>query len=278
MATYLSARVRRRLATGGVAVLILAAAVACGDSGGGETTAPAATPTTDVAKAQTAAFCTANLDLSMATSGPPPGVDFETATPEQIQAALKEYAVTLEPTLAKVAQSAPPAIRQDTDALIRMAKQGLEGDQSVFESPEFVATEGRVDGFLLQECGWEQTAVTATDHEYAGAPSTLPAATRAFTLSNEGEEIHELAVVRINDGVTLTIDEVLALPMEQAMQMVTPAASAFAGPGGSDTTFAELTPGRYGLLCFIPEGSVPPAEGEGPPHFTLGMKAEFTVA
>ena len=73
------------------------------------------------------------------------------------------------------------------------------------------------------------------------------------------------------------LQELLALPEEQALQKVVPAGTAFASPAGSDTAFVRLTPGRYGVVCFIPEGTRPPAEGSGPPHFTLGMKGELTV-
>jgi hypothetical protein len=35
--------------------------------------------------------------------------------------------------------------------------------------------------------------------------------------------------------------------------------------------------GRYGAACFIPQGTTHSTEGSGPPHFTLGMFAEFTA-
>ena len=53
--------------------------------------------------------------------------------------------------------------------------------------------------------------------------------------------------------------------------------AAFAAPDESDTTFMRLEAGRYGGACFIPQGTTHDTEGSGPPHFTLGMFAEFTV-
>ena len=43
--------------------------------------------------------------------------------------------------------------------------------------------------------------------------------------------------------------------------------------------FTDLQPGEYIALCFIPEGSKDEnTEGQGPPHFTKGMRMEFSVA
>lgn len=44
---------------------------------------------------------------------------------------------------------------------------------------------------------------------------------------------------------------------------------------------ADFEPGDYAALCFIPTGSTmansDEPDGDGPPHFTQGMKTEFTV-
>ena len=46
---------------------------------------------------------------------------------------------------------------------------------------------------------------------------------------------------------------------------------------GADAKMAipELEPGRYALICFLPDQSAPGREG--PPHFALGMVSEFEV-
>ena len=46
---------------------------------------------------------------------------------------------------------------------------------------------------------------------------------------------------------------------------------------GADLKMAipKLEPGRYALVCHLPDQSVP--GGEGPPHFVLGMISEFIV-
>jgi hypothetical protein len=46
----------------------------------------------------------------------------------------------------------------------------------------------------------------------------------------------------------------------------------FAEPGREGAKVkAQLEPGRYALVCFLP------VAGSGPPHFTRGMLREFTV-
>ena len=47
-------------------------------------------------------------------------------------------------------------------------------------------------------------------------------------------------------------------------------------PGaGAKMAVPELEAGRYALICFLPDTSVPGEEK--PPHFALGMVSEFTV-
>ncbi|GAA3225915.1 hypothetical protein GCM10017691_15090 [Pseudonocardia petroleophila] len=250
---------------------------ACGGAPAAPSAEPGAAATAD-GSAPVAAFCESVVDFEGASSAGPP-VDFATATPEEIQAALAQFGTTLQPFLAAIDSAAPEAVAADTATLTGLTRQALStGDDTVFESPEFTAAEDRVDTYMLAECGYEQVEITAADFEYQGLPESLPAGVTAITLVNEGEEQHEVGIVRINDGVTLTVEEILALPEEEGMAAVTFAGAAYAEPGGTDTSFIRLAePGRYGVACFIPEGSTAGAEGTGAPHFTLGMLGDFTV-
>ena len=105
-------------------------------------------------------------------------------------------------------------------------------------------------------------------------------------LSNEGEEFHEAQVFRIHDDVDLSMEEILALPEGKAETMADRVGGAFAEPDAGGDTTLTLEPGRYVMVCFLPEGYTPEAaeeaeesgtEPEGAPHFTLGMASEFTV-
>ncbi len=82
-----------------------------------------------------------------------------------------------------------------------------------------------------------------------------------------------MVVFRKADGVTLPWEELLELPDEEAEEKAQFVTAAFAPPGEGSSTLAELEPGVYAMVCFIPVGG-----GEdGPPHFTEGMLEEFSV-
>lgn len=147
-------------------------------------------------------------------------------------------------------------------------------------SDEFVADSAVIDSYVIAECDVTASSVTAIDYAFNADLDSLEPGQVAFEFENAGTELHEMALIRINDGVTQTIDELLALPEEEAMALTTFAGVSFAAPGDGSTMFAELDAGRYVIICFIPQGttSFDQAEGgDGPPHFTLGMVKEFTV-
>jgi hypothetical protein len=91
-------------------------------------------------------------------------------------------------------------------------------------------------------------------------------------VTNQGTQPHELVVVRLSPGATV----------HDAIASFDPGAS---GPPkgvlvggitgiekGERVSFTgEFEPGRYGLICFIPD------KATGRPHFLHGMTSEFTV-
>jgi hypothetical protein len=158
-----------------------------------------------------------------------------------------------------------------------------------------------------------QVTVTAYEYAFGDLPSSVPAGT-SLALTNTGAEVHELIVARKNDGVAESWDVLLALPEEEAMQKVTTIGPLFAAPGEAAaigigpagpepmTALTVEQEGEYIALCFIPQGmtelpdfgaeaeappegptssgapaSTEPAAPQGPPHFVLGMRQEFTV-
>jgi plastocyanin len=95
-------------------------------------------------------------------------------------------------------------------------------------------------------------------------------ATIAFT--NAGAEVHEVAIVRLNEGVSIQ-DYLGALTAETPEG---PPPGIFVGgvqginPGESQTATLTFEKGSYGLLCFF-------ANAEGVPHFALGMVGQINV-
>ena len=245
---------------------------------------PTGAPETTAAstEADAAAFCDAALDAE-GTAMQGPAVDFETATPEEIAAATEEFATVLEPKLDAALATAPDEIASDVETLVGLVREGLETGDDTSSDPEYLAADESIDVFVADSCGYDTIDVSAVEYAFENLPSTLPAGRTAFAFTNEGEEIHEMVLFRINDDVTETIEELLALPEEEALAKVEFVGVTFSAQGGTDTETIELTPGRYGAVCFIPVGTMDMTalqseeEPSGPPHFTAGMQAEFTV-
>jgi len=104
-----------------------------------------------------------------------------------------------------------------------------------------------------------------------------------ITFDNKGAELHEVLLMRVNDGVDLGAHEILELPDDEAMSKATPVAAAFSARGELGHTVTDLEPGRYIAVCFIPVGMTPASmesgeEPQGEPHFMHGMMQEFEVA
>jgi hypothetical protein len=132
--------------------------------------------------------------------------------------------------------------------------------------------------------------VVGRDYAYEGVEASYDGPA-TFAFRNEGEEIHEMVVVRKNDGVTESFEELLALPEDQSLAKVSIVGVAMAAQGETAPDFVTADqPGEYLMVCFIPQGTTaipsqapdasgpPEGLGDGPPHFTLGMQQTFTIA
>lgn len=131
----------------------------------------------------------------------------------------------------------------------------------------------------------DAVTITAVEYEFQGVPATTEAGT-SFALTNGGEELHELVLVRKNDDVTESFEEILQLPDDEAFQKVGVVGQLMAEPGtDAEGTLTAEEPGDYLMICFVPVGMTELPEASGPdasipagePHFTRGMLGEFTV-
>ena len=109
---------------------------------------------------------------------------------------------------------------------------------------------------MKANCGYAELDVVASEYHFEGLPSELPAGPTIITLDNVGEQVHEIYIGRINDDVTLTVEELAELPEDQLHgPMVTPTAFASTFPEATSYGAADLTSGRYIAMCFLPEGA-----------------------
>lgn len=174
--------------------------------------------------------------------------------------------------LDQLAASAPDDIASDSRTVATLLKKRGE---DAFESPKFRRASAAVDAYVAASCGFTAINVAAVDYQFLGVPASVPAGNATITLSNDApKEEHEAIVVRVNDDVTMTAEELLALPEKKAEKLVTFKGATFAPPGETGTTVTSLEPGRYVMVCFVPVGG----KKKGAPHFTKGMVTEFQVA
>jgi plastocyanin len=112
--------------------------------------------------------------------------------------------------------------------------------------------------------------------DFAFLTADLAAGTRTIHVVNDGPQIHEIQLVRLNDGTT----------SQQFLAGLAPGAAGAAGPppgvflggpgalstGEGDYWTVTLTPGKYLFLCFVPDAVT------GAPHFAMGMVREVIVS
>lgn len=239
---------RRVLAALLVVPLLLTAA--CGDDDDDS----AGTTTTAAGDGEQAAgdFCTGYMEL---LAGDP--------SPEQIRA---------------VADQAPEGGREPLEAI---AAGFEEQGEDFFESEEFQAAFAEIGRVAGEECADQTIAVTAVEYAFEGMPSEVPAGVVNVEFSNNGNEFHEMVVFRKPEGTTQSFDEIFEMGEEESEGLIEEKGGTFAPPGGEAGGLFQLDqPGEYIAVCFIPVGSTPdaPDGGSGPPHYTQGMRAEFTVS
>jgi hypothetical protein len=113
---------------------------------------------------------------------------------------------------------------------------------------------------------------TAKDYSFEG-PKTAPAGLTELQLTNRGLEDHQLGLFRLHDGVDAAT--VLGAVGKSGLDAAMPFGEFVAGPNGtapstSTAVVAELEPGKYLVLCGIPDA-------HGVPHVMKGMLTDLTV-
>lgn len=116
--------------------------------------------------------------------------------------------------------------------------------------------------------------VTLQLFDYGFRLSTpLTAGTHTIRVTNIGTLEHEAVMVKLAPGKTM---QDFAAWFDHGMKGPSPAAPAPGmaglGKGRTGTFTTTLTPGNYGLVCWIPDTK------DGKPHSMRGMVQEFTVA
>ena len=181
---------------------------------------------------------------------------------------------------------------------------GSDSDDAVTTEPDVsapVATEASADTAAPVDVSGptETVEIVADDYAFPNVPASVAPGTKLSLTNSSIAELHEMVVFRIPDTETRSMEELVALPEAEQDAIFgggPPAIVQLAMPGSDepipavgDGTLTE--PGRYAMVCFIPQGvdpqaymdaaessgDGPPDVAGGPPHVALGMYAELTV-
>lgn len=220
---------------------------------------------------------------------PEPDIDFESLSEDEQKEEAKKFAGGELLDLAKkIEGEAPAEIEADIAVLVGAVEEIAEtGNFEAFETPEVEEAGDNAHAFDLANCGWESSDVTASEYKFEGVAAEYEAGPTSFEFANDGKELHEFILLKKKADTEESFDELLELPEEEAREKVDEVGNVFSEPGDGDYFVADLEEGEYVALCFIPTGLTPEAakaaeeggeEPQGPPHFTQGMKAEFTVS
>jgi hypothetical protein len=279
-----------KLLLAGVASATLAIGASAAVSASTDTTEPTDDTTAHTEAGHTMDTTAASLAVDGSAEASSPEAETFCAAAIAVEAALgSEDEAAIGPAVEAITAAAEPVGMAETVGAALAAEPG---------SPEFGEPYAAIIDYMKANCGFAEVHAIASEYEFEGIPAEIPAGPAIISLENAGEQMHEIAIMRINDDVTLSIEELLALPEEESEGMATQAAFAFAMPGTTGYTTSDLTPGRYVALCFFPEGMTPEVFAQleeagvdgpedtipagldielGPPHFTKGMVHEFTV-
>ena len=88
-----------------------------------------------------------------------------------------------------------------------------------------------VGDYMADNCGYQVIDVTATDDAFDGIPADAEAGKTLIRITNDGTEYHEVALQRVHDGETRSVEEILALPEEEGGDLLDYLGNAFAPPG-----------------------------------------------
>ncbi|MGH9210973.1 MAG: hypothetical protein ACRD2C_09865 [Acidimicrobiales bacterium] len=184
---------------------------------------------------------------------------------------------------------------------------GLRGGQSDEEDARLGERAAEISqairdthAYNVDTCRWRRVDVEVGDDYFAGMPETIEDGLVSFEFANRGAKPHEMNVQRLHRGVEL--DDLMAQAADDDVERLAEAdateeevdqvdfrsgatthlGESFAPAGKDDYLVLDLTPGRYVLICFVPDGTIYEGEmneslGDGPAHAFNGMVVPFEV-
>lgn len=119
--------------------------------------------------------------------------------------------------------------------------------------------------------------LTLADYKFETTGPLTTAGTHTFKVTNAGPQVHEVEIIRFSPGKTMKdLGEFMAAAMGPNPPAGPPPADLIGGLSAGQPKqvayfTANLTPGKYAMLCFISDAK------DGKPHMEHGMVREFEV-
>ncbi|CAN5812228.1 hypothetical protein BH23ACT12_BH23ACT12_13440 [soil metagenome] len=139
--------------------------------------------------------------------------------------------------------------------------------------------------------GGGRVDLTAREYAFQGLPATVDPGDVTFSIDNQGSEVHELHLFKLEEDVN-AFSELVDKSQDEAQDQMSSVGMAVADPGDTESFDAELSAGRYAAVCLIPVGTIPEDghsdrdmqvmedtvfDPNADTHMRRGMFAEFTV-
>jgi hypothetical protein len=146
-----------------------------------------------------------------------------------------------------------------TDGVPHMAKGMVQGFEVAGPASE-AALPAATDTIHLKDYGFQ-----------SGRP--ISAGSHAFLVVNDGPQVHEMVLLKLMPGKTAKDfgDWATTGGMKGPPPAMPIGGAGLMEPGASSLVSADLTPGDYGYICFVPDSK------DGKPHVAHGMVSQFTV-
>ena len=166
--------------------------------------------------------------------------------------------------LAEYQSLAPEEIAEPTDVVVEAFESAGDNPQAVFTDDAALAAIEELTAFEAEACGLEPPETASNDEIDTDDPTD--AGRYSFVMTNAGAEPHLMVVAQLETGVAL--EDVLASDGDTGV--IQSAESAVAPPGGESVVTVDLEPGRWIIVCPIPNEA-------GESHAALGMLRELTI-
>lgn len=135
------------------------------------------------------------------------------------------------------------------------ASAASSGDDRAFLEDDFRSLAADVQRRIGGACDYQAVPIEVREYAFGDLPETIDSGLVAFELTNVGEELHELILLRRAEGtVGDLVDVVNDDPGGELGQLEEVGVALPVAAGDDSVLLADLDPGDYVVVCFFPVG------------------------